>query len=177
MDTVDTPTLHAEVVRQYQVEQLYSLEAAMLDDRRFEDWVELFTDDATYFMPIRRTRSAKELDQEFTKPGEMAFFDETKRTLRARVTKLGTGRSWSEDPPSRTRHLVTNVRVTTDDGSEMEVRSNFHVYRTRLKSEEDNWIGSRVDALRRTDEGLRIAARTIYIEQTVLLSRNLSSFI
>ncbi len=177
MDTADTTAMHSEVVRHYQVEQLYSLEAAMLDDRRFDEWVELFTDDATYFMPIRRTRSAKELDQEFTKPGEMAFFDETKRTLQARVTKLATGRSWSEDPPSRTRHLITNVRVTSDDGNEMEVASNFHVYRTRLKSEEDNWIGSRVDVLRRTDGGLRIAGRTIYIEQTVLLSRNLSSFI
>jgi len=56
------------------------------------------------------------------------------------------------------------------------VHSNFHLYRTRLKSEEDSWIGSRHDLLRRTDAGLRIAKRTIYLEQTVLLSRNLSIF-
>ena len=56
------------------------------------------------------------------------------------------------------------------------MRSNFILYRTRLKSEETTWIGSRHDTLRRTVEGLRIAKRHIFLEQTVLLSQNLSNF-
>jgi biphenyl 2,3-dioxygenase beta subunit len=56
------------------------------------------------------------------------------------------------------------------------VDSNFHLYRTRLNSEEDHWIGSRKDVLRRTADGLQIVTRHIFLEQTVLLSRNLSSF-
>ena len=115
-------------------------------------------------------------DREFTRPNEITWFNDSKMQLAGRVAKLHTGRSWAEDPPSRTRHLITNVRVTADDGTEMSVESNFHLYRTRLKSEEDSWIGSRQDVLRRVDGGLQIAHRTILLEQTVLLSRNLSSF-
>lgn len=171
-----TPDLMASMLRQHEVEQFYYRESGLLDDRRYEEWVDLFTDDATYFMPIRRTRTIKELDQEFTQPGEMAFFDDTKPLLVGRVSKLGTGRSWSEDPPSRVRHLITNVRVVEDDGSEMEVRSNFHVHRTRLHAEVDDWIGSRTDTLRRVDGELMIAARSIYLEQTILTAPNLTVF-
>ena len=92
------------------------------------------------------------------------------------MSKLLTGRSWSEDPPSRTRHLITNVRVVDDNDSELVVESNFHLYRTRLKSEETSWIGSRRDVLRREGDSFQIAKRTIFLEQTVLLSRNLSNF-
>lgn len=160
----------------YQVEQFLFDEAALLDSHRYEEWLELFTDDTHYFVPIRRTRMQHELDLEFTQPGQMAFFDDNKMLLQGRVTKLGTGRSWSEDPPSRTRHLITNVRVVSDDGRDIVAESNFHLYRTRLNSEEDSWYGQRRDILRRTGQGLRIAARTVYLDQTVLLSRNISNF-
>ena len=170
------PALVAAMVAHYQVERLYYDEAALLDAHRYEDWLDLFTDDATYFMPLRRTRLRRELDQEFTKPGETAWFDDTKPILEGRVRKLRSGKAWAEDPPSRTRHLITNVRVTEDRGDELSTESNVHLYRTRLKSEEDSWIGSRHDTLRRVDGSLRIAQRTVYLEQTVLLTRNLSNF-
>ena len=166
----------AEMVRQYEVERFYYDEAALLDAHRYDEWLALFSDDAHYFMPIRRTRMQRELDKEFTQPGEMAFFDDTKTLLAGRVAKLNSGRSWAEDPPSRTRHLITNVRVVRDHGRELEVESNFHVYRTRLNSEETSWIGSRRDLLRRAEGSFQIADRKIFLEQTVLLSRNLSNF-
>jgi biphenyl 2,3-dioxygenase beta subunit len=170
-----SPSL-SRLLLQYEIEQYYYAEAAMLDDRRFDEWLALFAPDAHYWMPIRRTMTNNELDKEFTAPGAMAFFDDDRMMLAARVKKLDTGYSWSEDPPSRTRHLVTNVRVVQDTGDELNVHTNFHLYRTRLNSEEDNWIGSRKDVLRRTSEGLQIVTRHIFLEQTVLLSRNLSSF-
>jgi len=166
----------AAMLRQYEVERFYYDEAALLDAHRYDEWLALFSDDANYFMPIRRTRMQRELDQEFTKPGEMAFFSDTKTLLAGRVAKLKSGRSWAEDPPSRTRHLITNVRVVRDNGRELEVESNFHVYRTRLNSEESSWIGSRRDVLRRVEGSFQIADRKIFLEQTVLLSRNLSNF-
>jgi biphenyl 2,3-dioxygenase beta subunit len=166
----------AATVRQHEVEQFLYDEAALLDTHQYEAWLDLFADDATYFVPIRRTRMAKELDKEFTKPGEMSFINDTKPLLGTRVRKLMTGKSWSEDPPSRTRRLITNVRVTDDDGTELRVASNFMLYRTRLNSQEDSWIGSRVDTLRRFEETFSIAARIVYLEETVLLSRNLSNF-
>ena len=166
----------AAAVRQYAVERFYYDEAALLDAHRYQEWLALFTDDARYFMPIRRTRMQRERDKEFTQPGEMAFFDDDKMLLATRIAKLETGRSWAEDPPSRTRHLITNVRVVSDDSHQLEVESNFHVYRTRLNSEETSWIGSRRDVLRRIDGSFRIADRKIFLEQTVLLARNLSNF-
>jgi biphenyl 2,3-dioxygenase beta subunit len=71
---------------------------------------------------------------------------------------------------------VTNVRVVDDDGQELTVASNFLLYRTRLNSQEDKWIGSRRDVLRRAGASFEIAARTILLEETVVLSRNLSNF-
>jgi biphenyl 2,3-dioxygenase beta subunit len=172
-----TSDLHTEMLTQFAVQRFLYDEAALLDSRQYDKWLELFSDDVHYFMPLRRTRSARELDKEFTQPGEMAWFDDSKMILAGRVAKLATGTSWSEDPPSRTRRLVTNVRVVEDLVTELHVESNFMLYRTRLKSEENSWIGSRHDTLRRTDTGgFQIAKRTIYLEQTVLLTANLSSF-
>lgn len=166
----------ADMLLQFRVERFLFEEAALLDAHRYEQWLDLFSDDVHYFMPIRRTRTRRELDKEFTRPGEMAFFDDNKDILAGRVRKIGTGTSWAEDPPSRTRHLVTNVRVVADDGVELDVRSNFILYRTRLKSEELTWVGSRHDSLRRHDGSFLIAKRHIFLEQTVLLSQNLSNF-
>src|SRR5687767_10392521 len=169
------PRLVADMVRQYQVERFYYDEAALLDAHDLEHWVQLFSDDTHYFMPIRRTRLRRELDKEFTEPGEMAYFDDDKTTLLARWQKFATGAAWAEDPPSRTRHLISNVRVLDDRGEELDVESYFHLYRTRLKSEVDTWVGSRQDVLRRHGDTFLIAKRRILLDQTVLLSRNLST--
>jgi 3-phenylpropionate/cinnamic acid dioxygenase small subunit len=169
-------TMMSRMLLHFEIEQFYYAEAALLDDRRFDDWLALFAEDAHYWMPIRRTVTSNELHREFTAPGAMAFFDDDRMMLAARVKKLASGYSWSEDPPSRTRHLVTNLRIVREEAGELGVDTNFHLYRTRLNSEEDHWIGSRKDVLRRTPEGLRIVTRHIFLEQTVLLSRNLSSF-
>ena len=172
----------ARMQLQFEVEQFYYEEAALLDSHRYRLWFELFTEDTHYFMPLRRTMSRRELSKEFTKPGEMAFFDDDHGLLGDRVTKLETGTAWAEDPPSRTRHIVTNVRVVSqsgdvlEHGSELQIESNFLLYRTRLKSEEDQWIGRRADTLRITADGFRIARRHIFLDQTLLLSGNLSNF-
>jgi len=173
--TTDVDLDH-DVQRQFEVERFLYREARLLDLKRFDEWLDLFTDDVHYFMPLRRTRTRRELDHEFTQPGEMAWFDDNKFVLAGRVAKLATGTAWAEDPPSRTRHIITNVLVVDDRGDELDVESNFLLYRTRLKSEEYTWIGSRRDTLRRVDGGLKIARRLILLEQTVLLTANLSNF-
>jgi len=159
----------------FEVEEFLYYEAELLDDRRLDDWLELLTSDIHYWMPIRRTTQAKEVHLEFTKPGGMAFFDDDLDTLTLRVKRLSVGRAWAEDPPSRTRHMISNVRVAEVDGDEIRVKCNFHLYRTRLNSEEDSWIGRREDVLRRVDGEFRLARRHIFLEQTVILSQNLSS--
>lgn len=161
---------------QYDVEQFYYDEAAMLDELRFADWLKLLTPDVHYWMPIRRTVMLDNIENEFTKQGAMAYFDDDKAMLEARVKKLSTGFSWSEDPPSRTRHNVTNIRVVDRHSEELTVESNIHLYRTRLESDTDSWTGRRRDVLRKVDGELKLATRHIFLDHTVLQSMNMSNF-
>ncbi len=174
-NTLRDMELEARMRMQYEVEQFLYNEAALLDDRKFQDWIDLLTDDIHYWMPIRRTMNANQLNEEFTKPGDMAYFDDDKEVLKYRIARLDTGYAWAEQPPSRTRHLITNVRITNFEEKEIDVESNFHLYRSRLDTEEDSWFGKRCDRLRRVGSDLKIARRHIYLDQTVLLSTNLSS--
>ena len=108
--------------------------------------------------------------------GTLIGVRQEKAMLSLRVQRLAVGHAWAEDPPSRTRRLLTNIRILDADGDEIGVAANFQLYRTRLNSEEDSWIGRREDRLRREDGTLRIARRHVFLEQTVILSQNLSSF-
>ena len=168
-------SLHERMLLTFEVEEFLFREASLLDERKLDEWLALLSDDIHYWMPIRRTTTAKEIDNEFTKPGGMAYFDDDKKTLGMRVQRLQVGRAWAEDPPSRTRHVVTNVRILGIDGNDLSVGSNFMLYRTRLNSEEDSWIGRREDVLRRENGALRLARRYIYLDQTVILAQNMSN--
>jgi biphenyl 2,3-dioxygenase beta subunit len=171
----ETPDPMAGVLLQYEVEQFLYAEAALLDARDYRGWLALLADDIRYWMPIRRTVMLADLDMEFTKPGEMAYFDDDRMMLEMRVRKLEAGSAWSEDPPSRSRHFVSNIRVLEIAGEEVTVEAAFHLYRSRLNSESDSWFGRRVDVLRRTDGGFRLARRHIFLDQTLILSTNLST--
>lgn len=162
---------------QYEIEQFFYREADTLDRREYREWLDLLTDDVEYWMPIRATRARGDEENEFAKPGEGAFFDDKRSHLEERVRKLYTGFSWAEDPPSRTRHFVSNVRIVEQPSdAELRVDCNFLVYRTRLARDEDIWAGRREDTLRRENGGWKIAKRHIFIDQVALGSKNLSIF-
>ena len=185
MDTLERPRAAAapwaetpaaeRMVLQYEVEQFLYAEAALLDARRYRDWLGLVAEDIEYWMPIRRTVTNADLDREFTKPGEMAYFDDDRGYLEMRVKKLEAGSAWSEDPPSRSRHFVSNVRILDVAGDEITLEACFHLYRSRLESDVDNWIGRRIDVLRRTADGLRLVKRHLFLDQTVIQSTNMST--
>ncbi len=175
MSAFEDLDLQQRMLLTFEVEQFLYREAALLDEHRLEDWLALCTDDIHYWMPIRRTMQSKDLANEFTKPGGMAFFDDDKRTLGLRVQRLSQRGAWAEDPPSRTRHSVTNVRVLGVEGNEIRAACNFRLYRTRLDSEEDSWIGRREDLLRRENGALKLARRHIFLDQTVILAQNMSN--
>ncbi len=168
----------ADMVLQHRVEQFLYREAHLLDSWNWDEWLELFAEDVRYWMPVRRNRLRRQRGADETPTGiEMAHFDEDHEALGIRVKQLGSGTHWSEDPPSRTRHLVTNVRIEPRDttgAAEYDVRSAFVVYRNRLETEVDIWAGERRDVLRVAGDSFRIAARTILLDQNVILSKNLS---
>jgi 3-phenylpropionate/cinnamic acid dioxygenase small subunit len=92
------------------------------------------------------------------------------------VRKLRTGFAWAEDPPSRTRHNVSNVRVIERRDDLIVVACNFFIYRTRLANDNDLWSGRREDTLRVRETGFTIVKRHLFIDHVSLDSKNLSSF-
>jgi biphenyl 2,3-dioxygenase beta subunit len=161
------------------IEDFLYLEAELLDDRRLRDWLDLLAEDIHYWMPVRYNplERSDELEKELSKPGESYYFNDTKESLRVRVERLYAKNAWAEMPPSRTRRLITNIRLKKDDGSELEVHSNFLVYRTRMESDQDIFVGTRRDILRRVKTDLKIARRMIILDQAVLAAKNISIFL
>ena len=174
------------------VQEFLVHEAELLDRRRFRAWLDLLADDLTYKAPVRQTvyppprrpdappeqGALGDIEAEFDDLAHgMHYFDETKESLTVRVAKLETNTAWAEVPPSRTRRLVTNVRVQQDDGGELDVASYFYVYKSRLEATEDVYIGERRDRLRRHGDSFQLASRVIYLDQTVLLVKNISVFL
>ncbi len=172
-----------------QVEQFFYREARLLDSRQFRQWLELFTDDARYWMPMRSNRytttskaisildGSRYEEEDLSKEGDLAIMDETKDSLVRRIDRLDTGMAWAEDPPSRTRHFISNIEVEPGEReSEIKVYSNFIMYRTRAETEEDFYVGSREDILRNVDGEWKIARRKIVLDQNVLLAKNVSNF-
>jgi 3-phenylpropionate/cinnamic acid dioxygenase small subunit len=174
-EAASSPGPSDRVLLQYEVEQFLYHEAALLDDRRFGEWLALIADDIHYWMPIRRTVTVENLDLEYARADGMAYFDDDRSDLKMRVEKLQSNSAWSENPPSRTRHFVSNVRVLKVEGSEIALEAAIHVYRSRLNDKIDNWIGKRHDGLRRVDGGFQLFRRHIFLDQTVVQSTNFSS--
>ena len=171
-----TPDLTRLLLKQ-EVEDFLFQEAELLDERRYEEWLDLFTEDARYWMPMRRNVPADELEREFTREGlDVNWFDEGKDTLTRRVKQIRTGVHWAEQPPSRICHMVSNVQILRASPSETEVKSRFLIYRNRVETETDILVGKREDLLRRVDGAWRIARRKIILDQSVLLVKNLTFF-
>ena len=165
----------------FEVQAFLVMEARLLDDQQLHQWVALFTDDVCYWMPIITNRTGRDLGKERTQLGELAHFEENKTSLTNRVRRLDTGMAWAETPPSRVRHLVTNVEVMARlNDTEISVRSNFLIYRSHLEYDTELFAGMRDDVLRRAGPsagaGWQIAKRTIILDQSVVTQKNLGIF-
>lgn len=149
-------------------------EAALLDSNHLEEWLELLTDDISYEMPLRMTRERGEPDVSH----QTGHFSEDRRSLELRVKRLATDFGWAENPPSRTRRFISNIRVeTTQNPDEVKAGSYFLLYRSRGSSTQADLIsGERRDVLRKRDGRWRLASRLILVDQAVLGTRNLAIF-
>jgi len=159
-----------------EVTQLLYREAALLDHRKFEEWLDMLEDSIIYRMPLRVTRDSNDAPDVVE---DMTFFEENKRSLITRVERLRTTSAWAETPPSRTRHFISNiVLLSGDNDDEIQVRSYFQVLRNRKDSlDVEQIFGERLDVLKRVNGLLKIQQRTIYADQTVLTTLNLSIFL
>ncbi|HJO25380.1 MAG: 3-phenylpropionate/cinnamic acid dioxygenase subunit beta [bacterium] len=178
--TADIPGTTTSLEEQHTVEQFLYREARMLDDRLYMDWLGLLTDDCTYRVPIRenvqavRGKPAVTIEDELS---GLAYFDDDKLTLTAKALRLGTGTAWGENPPSRTRRMVSNVEVTRGEKpDELLVHSNLVLYRSRRADEVSQFVGQRRDMLRRTDKGLMLARRVVVLDMNICDSSHMGNF-
>jgi 3-phenylpropionate/cinnamic acid dioxygenase small subunit len=154
-------------------------EARLLDQIKLTEWTQMLDTDLVYTAPVRETRTLA--DQAKSVVRTVMHFHDNYRSIMGRVMRLtATKSAWAEDPPSRTRRLVTNVFVeTTEKENEFEVASYMLVTRSRFNHDEYDLIsGERHDLVRRQADGsFKLARREIILDQAVLGTPNLAIFL
>jgi phthalate 3,4-dioxygenase beta subunit len=151
-------------------------ETYLFDAQAYSDWLETLAEDIHYLMPVRVTTAlAAGYD---TAPG-MAHFDEDKYSLSRRVARFLTEHAWTEDPPSRLRHHLSNVRTfATVDPDHLVVESATLLFRSRGDVREGAFLSAgREDLLRRERGQWRLARRTIHVDESVIRMQNLAVFL
>ena len=176
MSAVAKPTVE-ELLLRFEVEQFLLHEADLLDTRQFEAWLDLLGDEIRYWMPVTRNQAFGEWHDEYTREGQdLSWFDEGKFELEQRVKQIMTGRHWSEEPVSRTTHMISNLSVIAHDDTNVTAKCRFLIYRNRNETETDFFVGKREDSLQRADGSWLITRRQIFLDQTTLQAKNLTLF-
>jgi len=152
-----------------EVEQFLFEEAALLDDWKLDEWLKLLTDDARYLVPPLDVPQADHRDALF-------LVADNNETLRSRVGQL-MGRSvWAENPRSRTRRLITNVRILESSGNQAIVGANFAVWRFQFE-QTDVYVGRYQHVVVRGPNGLLLRERRTVLDLESLRPHGKLSFI
>ncbi len=159
-----------DAVGREDVEALFYEEAALLDAWRLDDWLGLLTADARYLVPPNDVPDGDPRDTLFTIADDI-------RRIRGRVKRLNSEDAHAERPRSRTRRLVSNVRIVGRDGDELVAEANFAVYRFRRNERIGEYVGRYRYRLRATADGLRIAERRAILDSEELGGLGSVSFI
>ena len=179
---VVSPNRVAYIDLMREIEDFFYLEADLLDERNYDAWLDLLTDNIVYWMPMRKNVSFEDQDKETTAENDIAWFHDDKITLTKRVRQIQTGVHWADEPISRISHLVTNIRLSTpiinfEENNELTTNCRFIVYRNRLETETDLLVGRREDTLIRVNGKLMLNRRKILLDQSVLMAKNLTMFL
>jgi 3-phenylpropionate/cinnamic acid dioxygenase small subunit len=159
------------------VEFMYE-EAALLDQIRLQEWAARLAPDLIYTAPLRETRPMDQQNSSYVRT--VQHFHDDYRSIMGRIMRLtGTKSAWAEDPPSRTRRLVTNVMVArTAKPDEFAVTSYLLVTRSRFNSPEFDLISAeRRDLLRQDGDFFKLARREIIVDQAVIGTPNFAIFL
>ncbi len=152
------------------VEDFLYAEAALLDSWDLDSWLALLTNDARYHVPSNELR-------EGDPAGTLFLIADDIHRIRARVARLQDRSAHAEQPRSRTRRLIANVRIVGRSGAEIEVRANFAVHHFRRGARQREYVGEYRYRLRATPEGLRIARREAVLDALELGALGSVSFI
>jgi 3-phenylpropionate/cinnamic acid dioxygenase small subunit len=160
--------------KHFECSQWLNAEAQIFDENRMQDWVALLHPEIEYCLPVRITRE-RDAGLGFSEASFHMYEDYG--SLTTRVDRLDTDYAWSENPPSRTRRFVSNVRVSHAEGDALAVTSNLLVYRGRLDDpRHDLIVGERHDLLVPGPDGLQLRRRRILLDHATLPTKNLALF-
>jgi 3-phenylpropionate/cinnamic acid dioxygenase small subunit len=167
------PAVTVSADLQHEIEQLLYYEAELLDSFRLEEWLELLTADVKITAPIRRNTHPGTEQSQFSEEGY--YLNNGYDILRERVTRLSKEYAWAENPRSRVRHVLGNVRVVEADTDEYVVSNNQLVYRSYGDRGDNDVLSSqRKTTLRRVDGDLKIDERVVYFDDSVMDLKNLT---
>jgi p-cumate 2,3-dioxygenase beta subunit len=167
---MNKPLDPASTVTRAEVEDLLYHEAELLDSWRLDDWLGLLTEDAAYYVP---PNDKPDSDHRYTL---FIIADDIVR-LRERIIRLKDPNCHAEYPPSHTRRLLTNVRITAVEGDTISVAANFDIFRYRRNEPPREFVGRYRYKLRRTDSGLKIAERRAILDAEELGALGSVSFL
>ena len=148
---------------------LYS-EAALLDEWRLDDWLELLTEDCVYRIPPNDAPEGAATDTLYTIADDIA-------RIKARIVRLKSRNAHAEFPHSRIRRLITNVRIISQDAARLTAVANFVVYRFRRNEDVREYVGTYRHTFAKTPSGLKIAERIVRLDAMELASLGSVSFI
>jgi p-cumate 2,3-dioxygenase beta subunit len=158
-----------EIPNRQEVEDLFYQEAALLDEWRLEEWLELLTQDAIYEIPPTDVPEGDSRNTLFIVADDVV-------RIRSRVKQLLGKSAWAENPPSRTRRMIANVRVLGAQGESIVVTANFVVHRMRYESV-DTYVGHYDYKLVRDGKLLKIRERRAILDNEALRPHGKISFI
>ena len=160
----------ADAVSRAEIEDLFYQEAELLDGWKLDEWLTLLTEDASYYVPPNDKPDA---DHRFTL---FTIADDIVR-LRERIIRLKDPNCHAEYPPSRTRRLITNVRITGLEDDIISASANFSIHRYRRGGAHQEFIGRYYYKLRRQHGMLKIAERRAILDAEELGALGSVSFI
>ncbi|MCY4426816.1 MAG: aromatic-ring-hydroxylating dioxygenase subunit beta [Halieaceae bacterium] len=133
------------------------------DKWQLEEWQTLFTEDGEYLIPPFNVENAETID-----PSEKLFYIvDNRETLAARAERMSRKDAYAESPRSNIRHIVTNVSILSDNGSELRVTNNLVVYRFR-RDELSTYVGEVYYDLVRQDTEFKIRCKRVCLDNDSL---------
>lgn len=144
-----------------EIEDLLFEEAALLDDWKLEEWLSLFTDDARYLVP------STDLPKGAPPEGNLFYISDDRFRMGERVKRLMKKAAFAEYPRSKTRHLVSNVRILAQNNQECRVSAAFITNRSK-GGVTDTFIGSSEYSLVRQDDVIRISSKRCTLDHEAL---------
>jgi 3-phenylpropionate/cinnamic acid dioxygenase small subunit len=139
--------------QQHAVEQFLYRQSGLLDDKKWQDWIDLFTPDGIYWMP-----PAPEYK---TWDGQPAIFAEDKNLMTVRMNRVLHPDAWSQRPLWETNHVVSNVQIQkVAKNGDVEVKSRFHLMELR-RDDVRHFAGSYLHKLKKTRQGYAIQLQRV----------------